>query len=114
MPPVEQPKSVQPDNYLLELEFRHYQEKLGYKKILYGTMIVGLASVAIPNSVSIFNYLLEDRRKSVEQGIVLESANQQYVKEFFTSAINQDIGLRIRFAEYFEYLSPLNTKERVL
>ncbi len=88
-----------------ELELRRYEARLGFWKVFWGTFIVGLAGIAIPGIISLFTVYSENERNETELRLSQEAAHQQYIKDFFGTAINQDIELRIRFAEYFANLS---------
>lgn len=88
-----------------EAALRRYEARIGLWKVVLGTFIVGLAGVLVPGAVSIYTSFTEQLRRSTELKLVREQAHQQYIKEFFDVAINQDIELRIRFAEYFSNLS---------
>ena len=88
-----------------ELELRHYEARLGFWKVFWGTFIVGLAGITIPGVISLFTVYSENKRDETELRLSQEAAHQQYIKDFFSTAINQDIELRIRFAEYFTNLS---------
>jgi hypothetical protein len=88
-----------------ELEFRRYEARLGVWKIVLGTCIVGLAGILIPGAINFYTAHFENVRKETELRISQQAAHQQYIKDFFATAVNQDIELRIRFAEYFANLS---------
>jgi len=88
-----------------ELEFRRYEARLGVWKVVLGTLIVGMAGVLIPGAISFYSAYFENARKQTELRFSQQMAHQQYIKDFFATAINQDIELRIRFAEYFANLS---------
>lgn len=88
-----------------EMELRRYEARLGVWKVVLGTFIVGLAGVLIPGAVSFYTAYFDNERKRVELELSQQAAHQQYIKDFFTTAINQDIELRIRFADYFANLS---------
>jgi len=96
---------------LAEMELRRYEARLGVWKVVLGTFIVGLAGVLIPGAVSFYTAYFDNERKRLELELSQQAAHQQYIKDFFTTAINQDIELRIRFADYFANLSgPLQEK----
>jgi len=88
-----------------ELDFRRYEARLGVWKVVLGSFIVGLAGVLIPGAISFYTAYFENVRKETEIRLSQQAAHQQYIKDFFTTAINQDIELRIRFADYFANLS---------
>jgi len=88
-----------------ELAFRRYEARLGFWKVVLGTFIVGLAGVLIPGAVNFYTARSENLRKEAELEISQQEAHQQYIKDFLNTGINQDIELRIRFADYFANLS---------
>jgi hypothetical protein len=92
---------------MAELEFRRYEARLGVWKVVLGTFIVGLAGILIPGAIQFYTTHLEDARKETEVRLSQQAAHQQYIKDFFATAINQDIELRIRFADYFANLASI-------
>ena len=100
-----------------ELKFRYYDARLGVWKVVLGTMVIGLAGIIFPFAMQSYNSYFENQRKATELNYSQQAAHQQYIKDFFSTAINQDIELRIRFADYFANLSgppqaPLWTRYR--
>lgn len=93
------------------MEFRRYEARLGVWKVVLGTVVVGLAGVLIPGAISFYSAYFDNQRKEVELRLAKETAYQAYIKEFFTTAINQDIELRIRFASYFANVSEADQRE---
>ncbi len=102
MPPSGNSLSLNPQQ---ELEIRRYESKMGFLKVLTGTCTVGLAGVIFPFVVQFYNASNEESRRKIELEILQQTNHQNYIKEFFQTAVNQDIELRIRFAEYFAALS---------
>jgi hypothetical protein len=90
---------------IAELEFRRYEARLGVWKVVLGTFIVGLAGILIPGAIQFYNTQLDDARRGTELRLSQQTAHQEYIKDFFSTAVNQDIELRIRFADYFANLS---------
>ena len=90
---------------LAELSLRRYEARLGVWKVVLGTFIVGLAGIIIPAAINVTTLFFEDWRAEAQQKLEQRSAHQQYIKDFFETAITQDIELRIRFAQYFSALS---------
>ncbi|MDQ0321793.1 hypothetical protein QO002_003931 [Pararhizobium capsulatum DSM 1112] len=88
-----------------EIELRRYEARLGVWKVVLGTFIVGLAGVLVPGFINFYSALFENWRKEAELRAAQQTAHQQYIKDFLTTAVNQDIELRIRFANYFSKLS---------
>jgi hypothetical protein len=88
-----------------EMEFRKYEARLSVWKVVLGTMTVGVAGVLIPSMISFYSTYFETFRKDAEVRQLRQSSHQQYIKDFFDTAVNQDIELRIRFADYFANVS---------
>lgn len=88
-----------------ELKFRYYDARLGVWKVVLGTLVIGLAGIIFPFATQFYNSYFDNQRKAVELQLSQQAAHQQYIKDFFSTAINQDIELRIRFADYFANLS---------
>ena len=103
----ENPTSTNLDNAKIQQEYslRRYEARLGFWKVVLGTFIVGLAGVLIPGAIEAYKAHFDLRQKEAQSEFVRQQANQQYVKDFFDTAVNQDIELRVRFASYFESLS---------
>lgn len=99
-----------------EIDLRRYEAKLGLWKVLFGTLVVGIVSVLIPASIDYLRITLENtrknteldiesRRKATELELAEQAAHLEYIKTFSNLAVNQDIELRIRFADYFAHMS---------
>lgn len=88
-----------------EISLRRYEARMGVWKVLLGTMVVGLAGVLIPGVVNLTTLALENSRSHAELKLAQQTAHRQYIKDFFDTAVNEDIELRIRFANYFKHLS---------
>ena len=82
-----------------------YRIRYGLYKIVLGTALVGLAGVLVPGAVEYWKLAFEDKRKAVEAGLAQVNSQQAYVKDFLQTALNQDIELRIRFADYFAHVA---------
>lgn len=88
-----------------EVALRRYEARLGLFKVVAGTLIVGLAGVLIPGAIDFYRARSENTQKVTEIRLSQQAAHQQYIKDFFSTAVNQDIELRIRFADYFAHLA---------
>ena len=99
-----------------------YRIKYGLYKVLFGTAIVGLAGVLVPGAIEFWKlhfedqrrqaeFAVEDQRKRLELQIAQTNQQQAYVKDFLQTALNQDIELRIRFADYFANVAAESFKE---
>ena len=88
-----------------EFSLRKYEAWIGLLKVAIGTALVGLAGVLVPAAVEFWKSHYENERKNIELKLSQQNSQQQYVKEFLSTALAQDIELRIRFAEYFSTVS---------
>src|SRR5262245_19269805 len=88
-----------------DVALRRYEARLGFWKIVLGAMIVGLAGVLIPSTATVYSERVEHVRRTTEFKRAQQAAHQEYIKDFLATAINQNIELRIRFADYFAELS---------
>ncbi len=99
-----------------KLEFERYKAQLDYRKFIWGSVFVAIAIAAIPPSFQLATAVLEyvktqaklqiDKQSSDADRLTKqEEFHQSYIKDFLANALNQDIELRIRFAEYFAYVS---------
>lgn len=82
-----------------------YRIRYGLYKIVLGTALVGLAGVLVPGAVEYWKLTFEDKRKATEAHLSQVNSQQAYVKDFLQTALNQDIELRIRFANYFAHVA---------
>ncbi len=89
----------------VDTELEKYRIRYGLYKVVFGTAIVGLASVLVPGAVEFWQLRFENQRKAVEIQLAQVNQQQDYVKDFLQTALNQDIELRIRFADYFAHVS---------
>ena len=94
-----------------DADIERYRIRYGFYKIVAGTMIVGLAGVLVPGAVQYWQASFEDRRKTLELRLVQSNQQQEYVKDFLQTALDQDIELRIRFADYFANVAASQFKD---
>jgi len=107
--------------YILE----RYRIRLGFWQAIWVTMVTGGVAVAIPAGVEAYKARLELKKSAEEnklkdkeialkdkelEGKILDS-HQKYISEFLTTALNQDIELRMLFSEYFAAVSNHRYKE---
>jgi hypothetical protein len=99
-----------------ELELRWYQTRLGFWQAIWGTLVTGGLAVAIPAAVE--SYKLYQERLLKEQEIALKNKeiegklqdmDHQYISQFLKQALDPDIEMRIRFSQYFAYVSGNNS-----
>src|SRR5262249_25174648 len=94
-----------PNAGLLSLD--RYRARLGFWQAIWGTLITGGVAVAIPAAVDAYKARLEIQKAQEEIKLKLLDSHQQYISNFLNTALNQDIELRLRFSEYFSYVSDL-------
>ncbi len=90
---------------MAEMDLRRYEARLGVWKVVLGSFIVGLAGIIIPAAINMTTLLFDTWQKEARFELEKQTAHQQYIKDFFETAVNQDVELRIRFANYFANLS---------
>lgn len=86
-------------------ELKRYRIRYGFWKVVVGSLAVTAISVIVPAAIEFSTLRVEEERKRLELEILSEQKHQEYVSEFLHTAIDQDIELRIRFAEYFANVS---------
>jgi Protein of unknown function (DUF1353) len=84
-----------------KLELKRYKIRLDYKKFVLGSVFVALAIAAIPPLFQLATAGLEYIKSNSERLAKQQEFRDGYIKEFLSNALNQDIELRIRFAQYF-------------
>jgi predicted chitinase len=105
-----------------KLKLEYYKARLEYRKFVLGSVFVAIAIAAIPPLFQLATAFLEYVKSS--QQLQVDKANKtadretkqqefrdDYIKEFLSNALNQDIELRIRFSEYFAFVSTDNFKQ---
>ncbi|MCK1383133.1 hypothetical protein [Bradyrhizobium sp. 21] len=96
-----------------------YRLRLGFWQAIWGTLISGGVAVAIPAAVEAYKAQLDLRK--AEQEVALkqkeieskaQDLHQTYISKFIDTALNQDIELRLRFSEYFSYVSDKESRDQ--
>jgi lysozyme len=82
-----------------------YRLRLGFWQAVWGTLITGGVAVAIPVGVEAFKIHSEEALKQTELILKDRESNEKNISSFLNTALNQDIELRIRFAEYLSFVS---------
>lgn len=88
----------------LDLEFE--KAKWDYRKFIWGSVFAAISIATIPPSFQLATAYLESVRKDKELAIKQREFRDAYVKDFLSTALTQDIEVRIRFADYFANVSP--------
>lgn len=88
-----------------KLKLDRYKAELEYKKFVLGSVFVALAIAAIPPLFQLATAALEYVKSNAERQAKQQAFRDDYIKEFVGNALNQDIELRIRFAQYFARVS---------
>jgi lysozyme family protein len=101
------------------VSLERYRLRLGFWQAIWGTLISGGVAVAIPAAVDAYKARLDLRK--AEQEVALkqkeieskaQDLHQTYISKFIDTALNQDIELRLRFSEYFSYVSDKDSREQ--
>jgi hypothetical protein len=87
------------------LELERYKARLDYRKFVLASVFAAIAIAAIPPLFQLATAVLEYVKSEAERRAKQEQFHESYIKEFLANALNQDIELRIRFAEYFAFVS---------
>ncbi len=94
-----------------KLELERYKIRLDYKKFVLGSVFVALAIAAIPPLFQLASALLEYVKSSRQLQVKQQEFHDQYIKDFINNALNQDIELRIRFAQYFAHVATESSRD---
>lgn len=89
-----------------------YRLRLGFWQAIWGTLISGGVAVAIPAGVEAYKARLDLAIKTKEAESKAQDLHQTYISKFIDTALNQDIELRLRFSEYFSYVSDKETRDQ--
>jgi hypothetical protein len=87
------------------LELERYKAKLDFRKFIWGSVFAAIAIATIPPSFQYATAHLEYVKGEAARLMQAQQFRDDYVKEFLTTALNQDIEQRIRFAKYFSSVS---------
>jgi len=90
---------------LQRLDLERYKAKLEFRKFIWGTVVGGIAIVAIPPLFQLATAVLEYVKSEAARRMQAQQFRDGYVKDFLNTALNQDIEVRIRFAKYFASVS---------
>jgi hypothetical protein len=88
-----------------KIALERYKSRLDYKKFVLGSVFVALAIAAIPPLFQLATAALEYVKSNADRQAKQQAFRDDYIKEFISNALNQDIELRIRFAQYFARVS---------
>lgn len=79
-----------------KLNLERYKAQLDYKKFVLGSVFVALAIAAIPPLFQLATAVLEYTKSNADRQAKQQAFRDDYIKEFVSNALNQDIELRIR------------------
>ncbi|MGP9812262.1 hypothetical protein ACTZWT_12180 [Rhodopseudomonas sp. NSM] len=88
-----------------QLELDRYRARLDFWKFVLGSVFVAIAIAAIPPGFQLATAFLEAVRLDKERMAKQQEFRDNYVKDFLSNALDQDIELRIRLAKYFSYVA---------
>jgi hypothetical protein len=112
----DEPAAGDRDLAIRKLELDRYKATLDYRKFVLASVFAAIVIAAIPPLFQLATAFLEyvkseaqlkvdQENKKAERLIEEEKFRETYLKEFISQALNQDIELRIRLAEYFSAVS---------
>jgi lysozyme family protein len=104
--------ATDPNPEQVPLSFERYRLRLGFWQAIWGTLISGGVAVAIPAAVDAYKAQLNLALKQKEIESKAQDLHQTYISKFIDTALNQDIELRLRFSEYFSYVSEKETRDQ--
>ncbi|MEQ1531862.1 MAG: lysozyme [Methylococcales bacterium] len=84
-----------------KLRLERFKARLDYRKFVLGSFFAAIAIAAIPPLFQYATANLEHVKSQKELEVKQQTFRDEYIKEFLSNALNQDIELRIRFAQYF-------------
>ena len=88
-----------------KLKLERYKAQLDYRKFVLGSVFVAVAIAAIPPLFQLATAALEYVKSNADRQAKQQTFRDDYIKDFIGNALNQDIELRIRFAQYFARVS---------
>jgi hypothetical protein len=105
-----------------KLELERYKARLDFRKFVLASVFAAIVIAAIPPAFQFATAHLEyvksqaqlridQQNREAERVAKEEEFRETYIKNFLTNALNQDIELRIRFAEYFSFVSGENYRK---
>jgi hypothetical protein len=94
-------KELEWEKFTLE----RYKARLDYRKFILGSVFVALALAAIPPLFQLATAVLEYTKSNADRSAKQQALREDYNKDFINNALNQDIELRIRFAQYLANVS---------
>jgi len=114
MPEDRSDKNIDLEKMRLDLD--RYKAQLDFRKFVLGSVCAAIAVAAIPPAFQLATAVLEYVKSEAQLKVDQENkradelARKQqfrdgYVKDFISTALNQDIELRLRFAEYFSFVA---------
>ncbi|MGY3482180.1 hypothetical protein ACVW1C_000063 [Bradyrhizobium sp. USDA 4011] len=93
-----------------KLALERYKARLDYTKFVLGSVFVALAIAAIPPLFQLASAVLEYTKSNAERLAKQQAFRDDYNKEFINNGLNQDIELRIRFAQYLANVASEQSK----
>lgn len=104
--------ATDPNAERVPLSLERYRLRLGFWQAIWGTLISGGVAVAIPAAVEAYKARLDLAIKRAEIESKAQDLHQTYISKFIDTALNQDIELRLRFSEYFSYVSDKESRDQ--
>jgi hypothetical protein len=110
------------DSRFREARAEREKAKLDYRKFIWGSVVAAIAIATIPPSFQLATAVLEyvksraklredTRAAEADRQVKQEQFLQTFTQAFIANALDQDIELRIRFADYFAHVSPASSRD---
>ena len=93
------------DLEMRRLDLERYKAKLQFRRFVLGSVFTAITVAAIPPLFQFATAYLESVRAKAELEAKTQQFRDQYVKDFLSTALRDDIEVRIRFAQYFSSVS---------
>ncbi|NKK65339.1 hypothetical protein GFL39_17710 [Rhizobium leguminosarum bv. viciae] len=88
------------------LDLERFKARLSYRKSIVIGGFVAIAIALIPPVFQFVSFLIDTQNKDAERQADIQKFRSQYISAFLDNALNQDIELRLRLAQYFKFVAP--------
>lgn len=95
----------QPTLEFEQLSLDRFKAKLDFWKFVLGSVFAAVAIAAIGPAFQLATAFLETQNKEADRLKAVQEFRENNIKSYLTTAVNQDIELRLRFADYFAAVS---------
>jgi lysozyme family protein len=109
---MQMPEPAESAHTRTSLSLERYRTRLGFWQVIWGTLISGGVAVAIPAAVDAYKARLDLQLKQRDIESRALDFHQTYISKFLDTALNQDVELRLRFSEYFSFVSEKESRDQ--